>query len=82
MPLGREATLTPRVGGSALVLGGLGELSGFGVTTGYNAGVRLVGRTGPTAGVRLDFTHHWFAGHWGDHDPHDRVPDALADRAA
>jgi hypothetical protein len=50
------------VSGSALVLGGPAELGGFGVTTGYNTGVGLVGRTDPTAGVRLDITHHWFAG--------------------
>jgi hypothetical protein len=65
IPVSRWATLTPRVGGSALVLGGLGELSGVGVTTGYNAGVGLVGRTSPTTAVRLDITHHWFADNLG-----------------
>jgi len=62
IPLGRGAILTPRVGGSTLVLAGvLADLGDRGVTAGYNAGVGLVGPPGLTGGVRLDFTHHWFA---------------------
>jgi hypothetical protein len=55
------ATLAPRVGGSALVYGSVEE-RGAEVTTGYNAGVGLVARTGPTTGVRLDITRHWLEG--------------------
>ena len=63
-PLARWATLTPRVGASALVLGGLLAPGGFEVTTGYNAGVGLVARTDPKTAVRLDITHHWLPGNW------------------
>jgi len=63
IPLGTGAILTPRVGGSALVAGLLGpQEGGFGGAVGYNMGVGLVGRTGPTTAVRLDFTHRRFSG--------------------
>jgi hypothetical protein len=55
------ATLIPRVGGSALIEGSAWQ-GGAEVTTGYNAGVGLVGRTSATTGVRLDVTHHWLEG--------------------
>jgi hypothetical protein len=58
------ATLTPRLGGSALIYGSVQE-RGAEVTTGYNAGLGLVGRTSATTGVRLDITHHWLKGNLG-----------------
>jgi hypothetical protein len=62
--LDRGATLTPRVGGSALTEGSA-ERRGAEVTTGYNAGVGLVARTSAATTVRLDITHHWLAGNLG-----------------
>jgi hypothetical protein len=63
LPLGAGAILTPRVGGSVVVGGVVGSgpyAGGFGGTVGYNVGVGLVGRTGPTTAIRFDFTHRHF----------------------
>lgn len=60
LPLGPGVILTPRVGGSVVVGGVIGSgdgSGGFGGSAGYNLGVGLVGRPGPTTALRFDFTH-------------------------
>ena len=54
--LGCKATFTPRAGVSAL------WDTPDGAAAGYNVGVGLVARTGPTTAVRVDFTQDWFRG--------------------
>lgn len=64
IPLGGGATLTPRAGASALVLGGFAAPGGEAVP-GYNVGVGFVARTGAKTAVRLDIARDWFREYGG-----------------
>ena len=64
VPLGGGVTLAPRAGASVLVaaLFAPNEEGGAGAMPGYNVGLGLVGRTGPTSAIRADFTRRSFDG--------------------